>query len=625
MERDLLFGEVQALAGSLAGNNYQPEMELPWTKGFLTNAVERMLIEEDMRKGIVDENLLSDKIFFRRHPERNGLKIRREERDFKTLSQEWLTIRDKLVRPALYSGSEAMMEAAGKLVGEGMGKAMMKPAKVSRPEWSLRQGPAEAVIGKLRLNDSVFIERVLQKDGESLAWYKIFTADGKQGWIRSDGVALDPPEPSAEIHYVVGGKDDLLINIAAHYYKPEDGFKWGEDARYYVMAIAFANKLVNRTTPFVNLPNDNEWQIRDRWKTVGVKVGTAIWIPGKPFMQTLASKVSSGSITFELWKSVKKIVAEIVDWLKFAAAFIAGLLRGALESVYDVFTGIADLVKTVWSVIKSMISGNIINDAKMLYESIRQLDVSQMAGDFMAKWNSDDVWDRGMFRGRVIGYVIAEVLMAIFSVGAITIVKWAGKFGKLIKVLMATTRFAKYTASMASKFSHIKVPPKVLEYLKKVFKHDRDEPAPPKKPGKVRTPTPGESEAFVHQLLLRSVPARDWKTQVRFLNGKEIPVNDARRLSTKPDSYSKSLNLAVEVKSHPPYDKAKMVKTIKDQHGGRIVSLPPGTRSWMYWDLRGHSISADLDVLGTQLRKELGGKVIFEKIVILTDKGMKEF
>ena len=113
MERDLLFGEVQALNGMPVRNNvYLQDMELPWVKGFVSSAVERVLIDDDLRKGITDENRLTDKIFFRRHPERNGLKIRRDERDFKALSQEWLAIRDKLVRPVLNSGSESMMASA---------------------------------------------------------------------------------------------------------------------------------------------------------------------------------------------------------------------------------------------------------------------------------------------------------------------------------------------------------------------------------------------------------------------------------------------------------------------------------------------------------------------------------
>ena len=49
-------------------------------------------------RGIRDENKLTNLIFFARHPELKGRKIRRGERE---LAREWLAIRDRLVRPAL--------------------------------------------------------------------------------------------------------------------------------------------------------------------------------------------------------------------------------------------------------------------------------------------------------------------------------------------------------------------------------------------------------------------------------------------------------------------------------------------------------------------------------------------
>jgi len=63
-----------------------------------------------VRLGTRDENELSDLIFFKRHPERDGRSIRKGERDFKNLSQEWIHIRDKVVRPFLATPPEPDME-----------------------------------------------------------------------------------------------------------------------------------------------------------------------------------------------------------------------------------------------------------------------------------------------------------------------------------------------------------------------------------------------------------------------------------------------------------------------------------------------------------------------------------
>ena len=48
-----------------------------------------------------DENTLTDLVFFERHPELGGRRVRADERE---LVREWLQIRDMVVRPALRAG-----------------------------------------------------------------------------------------------------------------------------------------------------------------------------------------------------------------------------------------------------------------------------------------------------------------------------------------------------------------------------------------------------------------------------------------------------------------------------------------------------------------------------------------
>lgn len=67
-------------------------------------AQERAAVQAAIAAGNRNENRLSDLIFFRRHPERNGRLIQRNEPNFHSLSQEWLRIRDQIVRPELRGG-----------------------------------------------------------------------------------------------------------------------------------------------------------------------------------------------------------------------------------------------------------------------------------------------------------------------------------------------------------------------------------------------------------------------------------------------------------------------------------------------------------------------------------------
>ena len=53
--------------------------------------------------GFRNENELSDLVFFGRHPERSGRSLVKGEPGFQSLSQEWIRIRDQLVRPAIRS------------------------------------------------------------------------------------------------------------------------------------------------------------------------------------------------------------------------------------------------------------------------------------------------------------------------------------------------------------------------------------------------------------------------------------------------------------------------------------------------------------------------------------------
>jgi hypothetical protein len=51
--------------------------------------------------GLRDENKLTNMVFFARHPERGGRKLEKSETGFARLSQEWVDIRNSIVRPFL--------------------------------------------------------------------------------------------------------------------------------------------------------------------------------------------------------------------------------------------------------------------------------------------------------------------------------------------------------------------------------------------------------------------------------------------------------------------------------------------------------------------------------------------
>jgi len=95
----------------LGDANYPgPALEAEFSFGRLPRAVidalrqglEQLGVNLAIQSGARDENRLSNMIFFMRHRERNGRILVKGEPNFKNLSEEWLRIRDRLVRPALF-------------------------------------------------------------------------------------------------------------------------------------------------------------------------------------------------------------------------------------------------------------------------------------------------------------------------------------------------------------------------------------------------------------------------------------------------------------------------------------------------------------------------------------------
>jgi hypothetical protein len=176
------------------------------------------------------------------------------------------------------------------------------------------------------------------------------------------------------------------------------------------------------------------------WDATVVKADHRIWIPGKELALSLKGAVSSGSITYETWQTVKNLFIG-------TAGFISGLLVGALESLVDVFVGLWDLVKMAWSVIKSIITGEIISDVKKLWDDLSKLTLDDIVNAglawFKAKWFAEGTWSRWYNRGWLIGYVIMEILMLVFSDGIATAVKWAGKTGTFAKLIEKLPTIAK--------------------------------------------------------------------------------------------------------------------------------------------------------------------------------------
>jgi hypothetical protein len=68
----------------------------------IKQGLEKQAVHLAILQGARDEGQLTNRIFFGRHPERSGQKIQKHERN---LADEWIHIRNTIVRPALGGGA----------------------------------------------------------------------------------------------------------------------------------------------------------------------------------------------------------------------------------------------------------------------------------------------------------------------------------------------------------------------------------------------------------------------------------------------------------------------------------------------------------------------------------------
>jgi Domain of unknown function (DUF4157) len=327
---------------------------------------------------------------------------------------------------------------------------------------------------RLLLNETVAVERKLPGN-----WYLIVTRDGDAGYVDAATINTSLPDPEAQLYRIRPG--DTAIGIVKTFYKD---FKYSEDQRFYVNVLVLVNHQAKR--PGIKNPTldaSGEGRADVDWEASKVEAGRQIWIPGQSFAKSLKDKVPTGSISYDAFRKVADFLSEVGEFLLGTVAFIAGLLHGALESLWDLLVGLVDLVKMVFSLIKEIVLGEIIGDIKNFWDTLKNLklsDILDAVADWLdKKWNASGTWTRWHNRGWLIGYLIMEVLMLVASDGIITAVKWVGKAAKIEKLIAKIPFMVKVVEKakeikQAGKLSKILEGTKIGESLLQARKWARD-------------------------------------------------------------------------------------------------------------------------------------------------------
>ena len=298
-------------------------------------------------------------------------------------------------------------------------------------------------------------------------WYQVRVQDpgeaagASSGFVASHLIWMNPPDPAARLYAIQPG-DGLQAVVERH--RPYQGYvRTGDDARSLAMAVYLANATDPRTAGSIRLDEDKLAEARadqgvldalDEYRRtlgpifqsvelVGADPGEKrkIWLPGRAYVDGL--KASGVMPQRAGWKNTAIAVA------KGIGGFAVGMVEGFVKSIVDVFVGIYDLIKSLVGLIVDLVTGAALAAVRELIDTIRDLSIDDLrdlatgvldalAGfvvgaldDFLTSWNQPGPYNRWRFRGKVIGYVLAEALMLFFTGATANAAKWLGKLGKV--------------------------------------------------------------------------------------------------------------------------------------------------------------------------------------------------
>lgn len=300
-------------------------------------------------------------------------------------------------------------------------------------------------LGKLPLNTRVYVDR--ERQG---GWYHVVLDDGREGFAAKANVTVDLPDGGARLHRIV--PNQTALDIVKLFYKGHAS-QWGQDERFFVNVLVHANARHGRNG--IHKPN-----AAADWDQTQTNAGSQIWIPSLEFAQSLKGRISSGSISYETYRAVADAAYAAGEFVVGGVSFVAGLLHGALESVWDTLVGLVELAGLAWKILKSLVTGNLLSDTRALFAEISNIspgDLLQAGLDWLdKKWNDPGLVSRWHFRGWIVGYAIAEIVMLVFTDGILTSIKAASKAGKFAEIISKFPKVAKFIESVKTGAKGIK-------------------------------------------------------------------------------------------------------------------------------------------------------------------------
>ncbi|WP_409415946.1 hypothetical protein [Flavobacterium sp. PS2] len=346
---------------------------------------------------------------------------------------------------------------------------------------------------------------VIHQDLTNKGWYKIKTADQKYGYIETHNIVLIPHnnylDKYTRAFLYVKSDYNFETNIANVFYKNYK-IETGNDRRTLAEAFYLLNTKSNHAHGIIlkneALKTGNSFELaikgthdpdfhkaRLTYSQLQLSANRIVRIPNEQYIQ-LQRQIGTLSSRSEFMNTAIKTGDIIAEILAGVGGLIVGVIEGILRGIYDTLVGIIEYIESIIDTIRDLLSGKFLDKLKEMYQAIIKLANSSWSelknilysflgsiGDSVKKvidnWFSSSPYEKGRVIGLLLGTILLEVIIGIFTGGGATFAKLASKLGKLGKILM---KIEKFTHEIKEKLLS-KLPKKLFE--KGDYIHDLDD------------------------------------------------------------------------------------------------------------------------------------------------------
>jgi hypothetical protein len=328
-------------------------------------------------------------------------------------------------------------------------------------------------------NGLVYVERRTNQGHANERWcYVVATEHGTAGFCEERYLAIDPPEPTAMLRPTAAGERLAVIAENAYGVAKDDN-----NSRLYVQALYLANRdragvrLDHVDLSFKDraVRGEDERHTLEIYKGATVIAGNSLWIPSRPFIDQLkaAGAITGGGGSIAgVWGTAKEAVGGAVDVAKYAAGFVVGTLEGAYNAIVDLFKGALDMVEAAFKVVWNLVTGNLGAIKAMLMGWVDKMKLAwehrgEIADAFLKKWNAESAWDRGLFQGEVLGWLMMTVLLILVTMGEDAPAALAGiavRWPQLVKLIKAVDTLGDVTTYLGAAAKAVKLPGKAVAF-----------------------------------------------------------------------------------------------------------------------------------------------------------------